>query len=145
MAPSVPSSTTHYALVVDAGSSGSRLQIYSWRDPGLERDEILSEVRAARKAGLGDGTSQPANRWWWWDSIKGKGKGKVTAEEMERRALRRLVRVGKGVKGDDWVKRVEPGELAFSHVLLDAQLRVTLTLEASRRSRRRIYRDTWRR
>lgn len=33
-----------------------------------------------------------------------KGKGK----ENEA-ALRRLVRVGKGVEGDDWVKRVEPG------------------------------------
>jgi hypothetical protein len=28
---------------------------------------------------------------------------------MERTALRRLVRVGKGVEGDAWVKRVEPG------------------------------------
>ncbi|BEJ15767.1 hypothetical protein CspHIS471_0503720 [Cutaneotrichosporon sp. HIS471] len=106
MAPSIDASSAHYALVVDAGSSGSRLQIYSWRDPELERDEILSEVRAARDAGLADGMP---SRWWWWDQLKRKEKGKATAEEMERRALRRLVRVGKGVKGDDWVKRVEPG------------------------------------
>lgn len=106
MAPSVPSSSTHYALVVDAGSSGSRLQIYSWRDPSLERAEILDEVRAARKAGLGTGDVK--SRWWWWDSIKGKGR--ATSKDMEKRALRRLVRVGKGVEGDGWVKRIEPGE-----------------------------------
>jgi hypothetical protein len=51
------------------------------------------------------------SRWWWWDHLKRKGKGKASAEEMERRALRRLVRVGKGAKGDEWVKRVEPGTL----------------------------------
>lgn len=106
MAPSVPLSSTHYALVVDAGSSGSRLQIYSWRDPGLERTEIVNEVREARKAGLA--TGEIKSRWWWWDSLKGKGRASV--KEMEKRALRRLVRVGRGVEGDGWVKRIEPGE-----------------------------------
>lgn len=105
MAPSI-SLGTQYALVVDAGSSGSRLQIYSWRDPSLERAEILAEVREARAAGLADGRAE-SSRWWWWDSIKGKAK--TSAHEMEKRALRRLVRVGKGVLGEDWVKRVEPG------------------------------------
>jgi hypothetical protein len=109
MAPSI-SKGTQYALVVDAGSSGSRLQIYSWRDPGLERAEILAEVREARAAGLADGSgrAESSRSWWWWDSIKGKAK--ASAQEMELRALRRLVRVGKGIEGEEWVKRVEPGE-----------------------------------
>lgn len=132
MAPSVSSSTTHYALVIDAGSSGSRMQIYSWRDPGLERDEIVSEVKEARAAGAGRGSSVQASKtWWWWDSIKGKGK--ASAADMERRALRRLVRVGKGVEGDGWVKRVEPGE---------CELGMPLTSKAYRRSRQRISQDT---
>ena len=41
---------------------------------------------------------------------EGRDKGKEKEVEMEKTALRRLVRVGKGVEGDAWVKRVEPGE-----------------------------------
>lgn len=108
MPPSVAPSSTHYALVVDAGSSGSRLQIYSWRDPDLERAEILQEVAQAQR-GVG-----AEKTWWWrkkdgWFSSRWKGKGKEREEKMENVALRRLVRVGKGAEGDAWVKRVEPG------------------------------------
>jgi Golgi apyrase len=144
MPPSL-SSSTHYALVIDAGSSGSRLQIYSWRDPDLERAEIVKEVRetyaqarlaagssstwspptAVSGSSTGTGTasgSGAGGKWWWPDKPrswwkgqgKGKGKGKQREDEieleLEEKALRRLVRVGKGVEGDDWIKRVEPGE-----------------------------------
>ena len=105
MPPSASSSSTQYAIVIDAGSSGSRLQIYSWRDPDLERVEILAEVRSAQ-----DELPQPRGKWWWRGKAGYTGKGKEREREMERQALRRLVRVGKGVEGDDWVKRVEPGE-----------------------------------
>ena len=119
MAPSLPTDTTHYALVIDAGSSGSRLQIYSWRDPDLERAEIVREVHDALASsspgsGSGSGSSRGTGRQWWWPQglkWKGKGKGKARESELEEKALRRLARVGKGVEGEDWVKRVEPGEL----------------------------------
>lgn len=52
--------------------------------------------------------------WWWWDGEDGwKGKGKGKGKEMEEMVLRRLVRVGKGVEGDDWMKRVEFGMLCW--------------------------------
>jgi Golgi apyrase len=116
MPPSIPTETTHYALVIDAGSSGSRLQVYSWRDPDLERAEIVQEVRDALSPSASASSSASGNesgsskKWWWPTGSSRKGKGKAREEEFERKALRRLVRVGKGVEGDEWVKRVEPGK-----------------------------------
>jgi hypothetical protein len=94
-------SSTRYTIIVDAGSSGSRLIIYSYQDPEAEREEIVRSIRQKYK-----------NR------SKGERKSNAEVEkeikwEVEK-SLRRLVKVEKGASGDDWMKKAEPGEYLIS-------------------------------
>jgi Golgi apyrase len=93
-------SSTRYTIVVDAGSSGSRLIIYSYQDPEAERNEIVNSIR---------------DRYKSKEYRKGKGKAQVEDEirwEMEN-SLKRLVKVEKGAEGDNWMKKAEPGKRFF--------------------------------
>lgn len=100
MAPPTASlSSTRYTIIVDAGSSGSRLIIYSYQDPEAERNEILNSIKDKYQSKL---QGKPT----------GKERDKVEHDfklEMEQ-SLKRLVKVEKGVKGDGWMQKAEPGE-----------------------------------
>lgn len=82
----------------------------------MERAEILQDVKNLEREGSSS-SSAGGGRWWWGGEDGWKGKGKGKGKEMEEVALRRLVRVGKGVEGDDWMKRVEPGMLCWVDIL----------------------------
>lgn len=102
MAPRIGTlSSTRYTIIVDAGSSGSRLIIYSYQDPEAERNEIISSVRRKYERFLNKAGG------------KGKGKDKAGVEDEIRweveKNLRRLVKVEKGAEGDNWMKKAEPG------------------------------------
>lgn len=82
----------------------------------MERAEILQDVKNLEREGSSS-SSAGGGRWWWGGEDGWKGKGKGKGKEMEEVALRRLVRVGKGAEGDDWMKRVEPGMLCWVDIL----------------------------
>lgn len=98
-----------YAVLLDAGSSGTRLQVYSWLDPKYEIDNLVSSSSTTPPTTnpelIYEGTS--GNHRLGTNHDPGKAK-------QDKGLLKQLPKVEKGTwdeSGKQWSIKVEPGEL----------------------------------
>lgn len=116
------SQNRNYAVLLDAGSSGTRLQVYSWLKPVQQVQShsqlpVPSEAQLLYEVSTGTIKEEETSRW----KAKGKGKfrengrGLIELKERENgsQGLKKLPKVEKGTwdgSGKEWSVKQEPGE-----------------------------------
>eukprot|EP00927_Polykrikos_kofoidii_P034168 TRINITY_DN29001_c0_g1_i1.p1 TRINITY_DN29001_c0_g1~~TRINITY_DN29001_c0_g1_i1.p1 ORF type:complete len:452 (-),score=83.51 TRINITY_DN29001_c0_g1_i1:17-1372(-) len=97
----------HYGVVFDAGSSGSRVHVYSWRRSGLSGDfDLIDDDLVKSKPGLSAFVGEPEAAGSSLDALLAHAESKVPPERRRVTPVFLMATAGLRIAGDEAAKAV---------------------------------------